>query len=240
MEKGVSVVQWDYEDGICFKLDKEYFGWDEHVFLVFVYMRPNTSTRNDLHDGANCYDLLLDQLSKVSDQGGVVIAGDMNARTGEREDCMVINNKNGELQQLDRQQILNQIDLNENALCENDFVLNGMSVKRVNCDKKVNDYGVKLIQLCYACDLVIMNGRAGVDRSKGSTTFCNHNGESTIDYVICDKCVMYKMKNVKVHDINELSDHSIVSFELIINTVINYCSENVPNYGKCYTRWNDF
>ena len=85
--KGVSVVDWSFNDGICFKLDKHVFNMKNDLFLLCVYMRSSTSTREDVNDGANCYDELCDQVSRVSKHGGIVIVGDFNARSGVKEDC---------------------------------------------------------------------------------------------------------------------------------------------------------
>ena len=45
VSKGVTIENWDYEDGMCMKLNKECFGWVEDLFLLLVYMRASTSTR---------------------------------------------------------------------------------------------------------------------------------------------------------------------------------------------------
>ena len=68
---------------------KIFFGWSENVFLLFVYMRPFSSTREDINTEGNCYERLEEQLARVSDRGNVIVAGDMNARIGEREECFV-------------------------------------------------------------------------------------------------------------------------------------------------------
>ena len=55
-----------------------------------------------------------------------------------------------------------------------------MSIDRVNIDKHVNDYGLKLIQLCKSCDFAMLNGRAGGYKGKGNSTYCGPRGESTV------------------------------------------------------------
>ena len=76
---------------MCIKFDSNFFGLENDMFLIFVYMRQTYSTRGDINDSTDCYDLLFDQLAKLSEKGGVIVAGDMNARTGEREECEVRN-----------------------------------------------------------------------------------------------------------------------------------------------------
>ena len=57
--------------------------------LLFVYMRPSNSTREDINDGIDCYTILLEQLAKVRKHGCVAVAGDMNARTSDRLECVL-------------------------------------------------------------------------------------------------------------------------------------------------------
>ena len=85
----MSVVDWDFEDGMCFKLDKNFFKMTEDIFLLCVYMRSNASTREDVSDGLNCYDVLCDQIASVSEHGGVIVVGDFNARSGVRNECLL-------------------------------------------------------------------------------------------------------------------------------------------------------
>ena len=48
--KGVSEEPWNLEDGLCFRFDKNVFCWEEYVFSLYGYMKPNCSTRADLND----------------------------------------------------------------------------------------------------------------------------------------------------------------------------------------------
>ena len=79
--------EWDYEDGLCFELDKAFFGLKEDIFVLCVYMKPNASSRECINVDVDCYDVLEEKLADVSDRGGVIVMGDMNARTGEKEEC---------------------------------------------------------------------------------------------------------------------------------------------------------
>ena len=228
--KGISSEPCDLEDGLCFKFDKSFFGWEKDVFLLFVYMRPISSSRNDMDTNVDCYELLFDELARVSDRGGVIVAGDMNARVGEREECII---------EHESEDIVIDFDFPESDLLhEHDFICNGMSVERVNQDKIVNEYGVKLLQLCNTCDLAILNGRAGEDKNKGLFTFCNHRGESTIDLVMCDKSLFNMIDKFKVHETNVYSDHKIVSFCL-------HCVRTGPEVlncnraGKLFAKWDE-
>ena len=58
---GVTELDWDFEDGLIFRLNKNFFGWDKDVYLFCVYMRDSKSTREDINDGLNCYDIVVDE-----------------------------------------------------------------------------------------------------------------------------------------------------------------------------------
>ncbi|GFS06997.1 hypothetical protein ElyMa_006559600 [Elysia marginata] len=89
ISKGVEEVSWKFEDGICLKLCKDFFGWEKHLFVLSVYMIPVNSTRADLDVDVSCYDHLVEQMAVVSDRGNVIVAGDLNARTGEQQECLI-------------------------------------------------------------------------------------------------------------------------------------------------------
>ena len=208
---GVKVEEWDFEDGICFRLNRHVFGFEEDLILFCVYMRASSSTREDMNDGLNCYDILLDKISCMNGTGGMIVVGDMNARTSESQECLIegINVPSDEMTGPN-----SFLEQNVNNICVDDLLANDISMSRANEDKKSNEYGSRLVNLCLACDFIMMNGRAGSDRGKGKLTFCNHRGESAIDYVLSNKSALYMIRNFCVHDVNSLSDHCILSFEL--------------------------
>ena len=85
--------------------------------------------------------------------------------------------------------------------------------ERRYCDTVVNSHDSKIIYLCHAFDLKILNGRT-IGDDIGSFTHLNACGvSSTIDYGICN----YNMYNIVDHflilPLNELSDH----FKIAIN-----------------------
>ena len=69
---GISEVKWDFEDGMCLKLDKCFFGWERDMYILFVYMRPGTSSRGDLDVDVDIFELLEQHIAKVSELGDVM------------------------------------------------------------------------------------------------------------------------------------------------------------------------
>ena len=105
----------------------------------------------------------------------------------------------------------------ESTIVEEDFILNNMSVKRINKDSKMNDYGYKLLNLCSEANLCVLNGRAFHDKDIGEFTYCNKQGKSVIDYVLCNKYALYNVCNFNIYPFNCFSDHSFTSFNMKIN-----------------------
>ena len=146
MVKGVKVEEWAYEDGICLVLSKDVLGFAEDMFLLCVYMRSKESTREGMNVDLNCYDLLEEQIARVRDQGGMIVMGDMNARTGDKLECVVV----------DDSYVCNEREIDtkmhnvpvDPMITMKDMVEKGMGVCRVNSDKKTpTDYGNKLINM---------------------------------------------------------------------------------------------
>ena len=236
--KGVSVLNWDFEDGLNLKFDSDFFGWEQALFLFFAYFKPKNSSRADLDNDNNCFNILMNQIAKVDEGGKILISGDLNSRISNLQECnldYVYNN--------DVSNFVN-LPLSENVIISDDFLKNDMSLQRVNKDKNVNDYGYKLIDMCNECDLAILNGRAGSDKGQGQTTFCGPKGESTVDFVLCDKQVLRYFKDFDISDHVPYSDHKMLIFKMKAFINVNDDNSNNSNNSsnnerKFYTKWNE-
>ena len=134
-----------------------------------------------------------------SEQGYCMICGDINSRSGclqDYNDYDDTGNINSVLYDRTRESTRIQ--------------------PRVSEDQVVNEHGKNLIDLCIANDLIIVNGRTEGNPT-GSLTLYNHNGSSVVDYVICSREIIESL-DLKVGDINPLSDHCIIYTRLSLNT----------------------
>ena len=207
------MIKWGFEDGLCFKLDKVFFGLDHDMFLIFVYMRSTSSTRNNLVIDNHCYEILQEKIADLREKGQIIVSGDFNARTSTKDEC-VIETIEERLSRVDDEERLfvPNAPYDYVITCD-DLINNGMSLTRANSDSVNTEYGTRLLNLTYACDLIMLNGRHPGDPN-GKLTFLNHNGKSLIDYVLCDKMSMYKIEEFRVHDVNVYSDHKIISYSI--------------------------
>ena len=234
--KGIKVLDWDFEDGLNFHFEKDFFGWDRSLFLFFTYFKPKNSSRADLDNDKDCFTILMDQIAKLPEEGAVLIAGDLNSRVSTMQECNIdyMNNNDNIFNEL------SPLSIYEHAFTRSDFYENDMSVTRVNKDCVINDYGYKLIDLCTTCDFAILNGRAGSDRGQGQTTFCGPKGESCVDYVLCDKYVLKNITHFGISDHVSFSDHKMLYFKL--KSFINISKEknqSINDLPCFYTKWNE-
>ena len=70
---------------IWLKLDKNFFHFDNDIFVCVTYLPPDNSTYSN-HCDINCMDLLEEQIQLHSRSGNICIIGDLNARTAENLD----------------------------------------------------------------------------------------------------------------------------------------------------------
>ena len=94
--------------------------------------------------------------------GKVIIAGDLNARTGILDDF--IETDNSAHSPVDCAPLLSDVS------------------NRKNLDGHVNNNGKSILEICKALDLRFLNGRLKGD-SLGRITFNGHQGFSTVDYL---------------------------------------------------------
>ena len=171
--KGVTEVSWDFEDGLCLKMDRLFFGWERDAYILFVYMKPISSSRGDLDIGVDGFETLENKIAEVSEMGNVMCLGDFNARVSERDECIILKGN----EETNFNEIMGCVlNVQDKVFEEYDFSVNNMSIKRVNEDKHVNSYGLKILSICRACDLAILNGRAGADKGVGKNYFLRSSG----------------------------------------------------------------
>ena len=81
-----------------------------------------------------------------------------------------------------------------------------------NKDRVMNYHGIRLLELCQATGLLIVNGRLFNDMNQGKFTFCSQVGQITVDYLLTDLSNFDILSFFDVLDFNEFSDHSPILF----------------------------
>ena len=62
-----------YEDGLLFKIDKLFTSIDRDTFIIFTYLRPSDSSRNDLLNDKDSFDLLVDKVQELRLDNEIII-----------------------------------------------------------------------------------------------------------------------------------------------------------------------
>ena len=195
IRKGIKITK-SSEGFVWLKLDATFFGFDENVFLCGAYIPPEYS-RNAVSQKTDYFEALEDSITRYSEQGNVLIMGDLNARIGVDK-----------TQQTD-------IPVLDNIIPQDHTQM----FARSSCDSNINRYGKKLRQLCQGHDLVVANGRTPGDQL-GNFTCYNNRGASVVDYVICDRPFFKKCKKMKVQAPMFSSAHTPI--ELILDCKVTH------------------
>lgn len=162
--KFVTFVNNQYDTIIWLKIQGPLCSLNSDLYLGCVYIPPNNSS---FHRVYNCdiFNELESQITTYLAKGKVMLLGDINARTSNRDDLIFNDFINCD--------ILSEVF--ELLTYEIDKPL----PVRINPDKVVNEYGSKLLSLCKSSGLRILNGRHkhALDRDY---TFCGARGLSVV------------------------------------------------------------
>ena len=85
---------------------------------------------------------------------------------------------------------------------------------RVKQDRILDYNGRHFLDLCQSTGLLIANGRLLIDHDKGSYTFCSHQGQSTVDYLLLNLSDFETLSHFDILELNEYSDHAPISFNI--------------------------
>ena len=242
---GIIVLYKDFVDSCVRELETEskYVKWfkvnmksginQEEVLFGAVYIPPESS----VYSSINSYDEVENELLSVcNDNKYVFLAGDFNAHTGSKADYVVLDGNIGMGNDSDNEEAdhVNIVDHLREL---------GIPSQRVSCDKhKVDNFGNRLLDMCISSQLVICNGRLGLDAKVGQ---CTTTTESVIDYNICSLALMKDIVHFEVLDFNELySDiHCGVSAHIKMSKPVTKEPFNTKDTGQCnsekYLVWDD-
>ncbi|CAC5370981.1 unnamed protein product [Mytilus coruscus] len=168
------------QNRLWLKLEKEFFGFKEDLYLCAIYVPPINSNYFE-----NDYNLLENEISTYARQGRILLMGDMNARTGKCPDFIT-----GDSCQI------NNFDA-ENLIP--DYYEVDTEIARNNQDNVTNVQGKSLLELCTASRLRILNGRFIMD-SLGYYTYMSINGYSAVDYALISESLLSSVKYFKTDD----------------------------------------
>lgn len=166
------------------------------TLLCVIYLLKTVFFYEHFNIDTCIFQLLEESISKYKNMGSVYVAGDLNARTGVRNDYII-------------DDFLKYVvsDGNLPFLYEDTEVI----CEWKNQDKHINYYGRKLLELCKSSGLRIVNGRHPWDVPGDYTFFCSR-GNSVIDYLLTES--FFSIGHFSTGIFNIFSDHSPISFTI--------------------------
>ena len=160
---------------LVFRVDKSLFNNVRDVLLILAYIPPYGSpyyATMEIGDGTDFFEQTIAELTVEHDDCGILICGDLNARTASfNTDC------NGDMSAM-FSEVLDD--------------------SRLSSDIHINDFGRSLLTLCSAYNLTILNGLFG--ENSGRFTYVSATGSSVIDYCIVSKDLLHRFTALQVSE----------------------------------------
>lgn len=203
LRPGIKFLEHKTSDYIWLKLDKVFFGLIEDIYLCFIYDPPEGSSYSHTLE-ENILDLIENDIVKYSNLGHIILAGDINARTGSGTHDFI------------------QFDQNTDHMTSifDNFVPDIDIDVRFSMDKTLLQRGKLLNDICVQSGLRILNGRTVGDLS-GTFTCHTPKGSSVVDYFIVSESLLKDILFFSVHKfLPDLSDHCQISTMLNVNCEI--------------------
>ena len=175
-------------------MDKKYFHIEDDIYVCGVYLWGEESPAYNIVN-VDLFDIIQNDINYYQTIGNVYLTGDFNSRVGCKPDYIV----------------------NDcvNTYLDDDSYSPDVPLPRASLDNTSNSYGNKLLDLCKATGMRIMNGRLG--QGTDAFTFISAKGMSVIDYVIAHESNFARVGQFTIDSSNEWSDHTPVYFSLLCN-----------------------
>jgi hypothetical protein len=213
LSKYVSLVRNEHKDILWIKFNNSMFNNSSDLYIAIIYFSPNNSSRQD-HIDNDLFTLLENDVASFMEKSpNVIILGDFNARTALRPDYITYDSSN----------------VNSDIPLPDDYQYDDMSLipKRCSMDNTTNNHGNKLLNLCKATSLKIVNGRLGNDKLTGAYTCHAPQGSSVVDYMLTPISMFSNIHTFSVLPLTEHSIHCPLTFSIEANLVDNHKHVNV-------------
>jgi exonuclease III len=197
---GITLVDKSLSELMWFKMNSKFFGFEKDLFICFLYITPSNSTyvkKSGLDK--QIFSKLDDNIVKYSNQGEIMLMGDLNAHINCNEQDFIRNDSDSIL---------------DSFLPKNDIADSVQIFRNTQVNQTTNSYVKSIIELCNNSQLRILNGRT-IGDSVGKATYFNFNGVTINDYCICSASFMKRVVNFQVGSLYPLiSDHCPITVNI--------------------------
>jgi hypothetical protein len=161
---------------------------DFKLLLGCAYVSPEGSGYSSL----NSFDEIENDIinfAAAHENMKICLTGDFNAKTACENDLIEFDHD-----------LFDAIDVSVNSIDPQAYNRNKHPIpRRVSCDKALNNFGYRLLELCKSCDVCILNGRMG--EQSGNLTCKN---ASVVDYFVVSTDLLPFCVSVDVHEFDPL------------------------------------
>lgn len=212
--KFITIINTASDYTLWFKINKSLTGYD--LLFCNVYIPPE----NSHYSSVNMFDVIEEEFVSIHQDEITCLLGDFNARTKNLTDLADID--------VDQLESLNIPDYVKCKMAEEKILDDlGFSLQRVSQDPSVNNYGLRLVELCKNLGLYFLNGRVDTDEGIGKFT-CDER--SVVDYIISAPKLFPHIDHFSVQpfDGNYSDKHNaLLLFLRVLNPVLLKTSEEV-------------
>ena len=142
---GITLVDKSLSELMWFKMNSKFFGFEKDLFICFLYITPSNSTyvkKSGLDK--QIFSKLDDNIVKYSNQGEIMLMGDLNAHINCNEQDFIRNDSDSIL---------------DSFLLKNDIADSVQIFRNTQVNQTTNSYVKSIIELCNTSQLRILNGR---------------------------------------------------------------------------------
>ena len=213
----------------CISLSKQFHNLEQDIVISAVYIPPQCSRFYNNEE----YELMENDITSLCSQHDYVfLLGDFNAQTSTLEDFTTPDTFLSDYLNFD-QDTINFYD----QKCELERL--GINITRKSMDRKKNNSGFELIDICKNLNLTILNGRFGQDKNKGAMTFRNI---SVIDYAIVSVKCFDLLKDFQIKGLDRIySDgHSFLLLNIKTKSKPSTVQTQKPTTDRSYLNKKDY
>ena len=155
LKNGIEIVNNHLDTIIWIKLDHNFFNLENDIYVCGTYLWGEDSPAYNIAN-VDLFEILENDIDYYEGLGSVYVMGDLNSRVGTKHDFIIQDSVN---------------------FCTDDSdYIPDEPLHRASLDRKCNNQGIKMLDLCKSTFLRIGNGRIGSNTDVCS--FVSQNGES--------------------------------------------------------------